>query len=109
LSYVLDGMPARPKTTDAQIVKAALLLVERHGRDGFSMNDVAGVQGPCRLAGRDGDSGVADLAKFLGKAISPNDPRATIMKQAKAIRRFAKKQNSYSLFFSTSALDFTAV
>ncbi|RYG64400.1 TetR/AcrR family transcriptional regulator, partial [bacterium] len=38
-------MPAPPKTTDEKIVQAARRLVERHGRNGFSMGDVAAAVG----------------------------------------------------------------
>ena len=105
-------MPARPKTTDAQIVQAALDLVERHGRDGFSMNDVAGTVGirAPSLYGRFKDRARllaavelrvwADLASFLERATIAHDPEASLMAQAHAIRRFAKSNpNSYSLFF----------
>jgi len=105
-------MPAHPKTTEAQIVEAALELVERHGRDGFSMNDVAeavGIRAPS-LYGRfkDRESLLAavellawdELAKFLGDSIVVDDPEASLIAQAQAIRRFAKNHpNSYSLFF----------
>jgi AcrR family transcriptional regulator len=111
-SYAVCNMPAQPKTTDAQIIRAALLLFERQGRDGFSMRDLAaavGIRAPS-LYGRFKDRASllavmelqlwADLANFLGKAIAPDDPEATLIKQAKTIRRFAKKHpNSYSLFF----------
>jgi AcrR family transcriptional regulator len=105
-------MPAHPKTTDAQIVKAALRLVERHGRDGFSMNDVAGAVGirAPSLYNRFKDRASllaavelqvwAELAGFLESAVIANDPAATLTAQAHAIRRFAKSNpNSYSLFF----------
>jgi AcrR family transcriptional regulator len=42
-------MPARPKTSDEQIVQATRELIEREGRDGFSMTDVAtavGIRAP---------------------------------------------------------------
>ena len=50
-------MPSPPKTTDADIVAAARKLVERHGRTGLSMGDVAaavGVRAPS-LYGRFAD------------------------------------------------------
>jgi AcrR family transcriptional regulator len=105
-------MPARPKTTDARIVQAALSLVERQGRDGFSMNDVAGAVGirAPSLYNRFKDRASllaavelrvwAVLASSLGDAIVANDPGASLFAQAQAIRRFAKRHpNSYSLFF----------
>jgi AcrR family transcriptional regulator len=105
-------MPAHPKTTDAQIVQAARRLVESQGRDGFSMNEVAasvGIRAPS-LYGRFKDrAGLlaavelemwADLTALLDSAIVVNAPEATLMAQAQAIRRFARKHpNSYSLFF----------
>jgi AcrR family transcriptional regulator len=105
-------MPAHPKTTDAQIVRAARKLVERDGRDGFSMNDVAaavGVRAPSLYNHfKDRADLLAavellvwgDLATLLGKAIIAGDAEASVMAQAQAIRRFAKKHpNTYSLFF----------
>ena len=105
-------MPAHPKTTDLQIVQAARALLEQKGRDGFSMNDVAsavGIRAPS-LYGRFKDradllSAVdlqvwADLADLLGRSIVTDDPMATVMAQAHAIRRFALSHpNGYSLFF----------
>jgi AcrR family transcriptional regulator len=105
-------MPAHPKTSDAQIVQAARHLVEREGRDGFSMNDVAtsvGIRAPS-LYGRFKDRAsllgavelhvCAELAGLLGRLIVADDPEATLMAQARAIRRFAMgNPNSYSLLF----------
>jgi len=43
----------------------------------------------------------AELAALLGSAIVANDPKASLMAQAQAIRHFARKHpNSYSLFFA---------
>jgi AcrR family transcriptional regulator len=105
-------MPARPKTTDAEIVQAVRDLVERKGRDGFSMNDVAaavGIRAPSlygRFKDRAGLLGAvellvcAELAGLLGDLIVSNDPEATLMAQAQAVRRFAKRHpNCYSLLF----------
>jgi AcrR family transcriptional regulator len=105
-------MPAPPKTTDAQIVQAARRLVEHKGRDGFSMNDVAasvGIRAPS-LYGRFEDRAdllaaveiqlCGELSALLGKLIVANDPKATLIAQANAIRRFAKRNpNGYSLIF----------
>ena len=105
-------MPARPKTTDVQIVQAARDLVEREGRDGFSMNDVAasvGIRAPS-LYGRFKDRAsllgavelhvCAELAGLVGNLIVTNDPEATLMAQAQAVRRFAMSNpNGYSLIF----------
>ncbi|MGC1301789.1 MAG: TetR/AcrR family transcriptional regulator [Caulobacteraceae bacterium] len=105
-------MPARPKTTDAQIIQAARDLVESKGRDWFSMNDVAasvGIRAPSLYKRFKDRSSLlaavelqlwADLADLLAKAIIDNDPEASVMAQAKAIRAFAASHpNSYSLFF----------
>lgn len=95
-------MPARPKTTDAQIILAALHLVERSGRDGFSMNDIAhavGVRAPslyshfkdrASLLGAVELHVCAELAGLLGALIVSNDPEVTLMAQAQAVRQFAK-------------------
>ncbi len=104
-------MPAHPKTTDTQIVQAARRLVEREGRDGFSMNDVAesvGIRAPS-LYGRFKDRAslltavelhvCAELGDLLGRSVITNNPEATLMAQAQAVRAFAKKSpNSYSRF-----------
>jgi AcrR family transcriptional regulator len=105
-------MPAHPKTTDAQIVLATRHLVESEGRDGFSMNDVAaavGIRAPSlynRFEDRASLLGAvelqvcAELAGLLGKSIIAKDPKATLIAQAQAIRRFAMRNpNSYSLLF----------
>jgi AcrR family transcriptional regulator len=110
-------MPAHPKTTDAKIVQAARRLVEREGRDGFSMNDVAesvGIRAPS-LYGRFKDRAsllgaieihvCADLTRKLSKLIIDGDPVATLTAQAKAIRHFAKRSpNSYSLLFDIGSV-----
>ena len=105
-------MPARPKTTDEQILQATLLLIERNGRDGFTMSEVAasvGIRAPSlykRFKDRADLLHAAEnrlwahLAELLGRAIVADDPTASVMAQAKAIRTFAKENpNSYSLFF----------
>lgn len=110
-------MPAHPKTTDAQIVQATRRLIEREGRDGFSMNDVAkavGIRAPS-LYGRFKDRAsllgavelhvCGDLARKLSKLIIDDDPETTLMAQAQAIRRFAKRNpNSYSLLFDIGSV-----
>lgn len=105
-------MPAHPKTTDAEIVQAARRLIEREGRDRFSMNDVAesvGIRAPSlygRFRDRAGLLGAveqhvcAELARKLSKLIIDGNPEATLKAQAQALRRFAKRSpNSYSLLF----------
>ncbi len=110
-------MPAPPKTTDAQIVQAARRLLEREGRDGFSMNDVAaavGVRAPS-LYGRFKDRAdllaaveldvCADLGAAVGKAAVDGDPQASLMAQSRAVRRFAAKHpNGYSLIFDVRSV-----
>ena len=110
-------MPARAKTTDAEIVQAARQLVEREGRDGFTMNDVAasvGIRAPS-LYGRFENRATllvaveiqicAELATLLSKPIVASEPEATLMAQAKLIRRFAKSHpNSYALLFDIRAM-----
>ncbi len=102
-------MPARPKTTDAEIVEAARRLIESKGLDGFSMDDVAtavGIRAPS-LYGRFKDrAGIlhavelelfAELAVLFANAIVANDPRVTLMAQSQAVRRFAQDgPNCYS-------------
>jgi AcrR family transcriptional regulator len=105
-------MPARPKTTDSEIVHAARQLVERHGRDGFSMKDVAaavGIRAPS-LYGRFKDRSsllgdveleiCSEIAALLTTLIVADDPEATLMAQAQAYRRLATTNpNCYSLIF----------
>ncbi len=109
-------MPSPSKTTDAAIVAATRKLVERHGRDGFSMNDVAaavGVRTPS-LYGRFVDrasllSAVElDVWKLLGDAIASaprsSDPIRALSAQARAYRAFAKAHpQSYALIYSADA------
>jgi AcrR family transcriptional regulator len=110
-------MPAPPKTTDEQIVQAARQLIERDGRDGFSMRDVAalvGIRAPSlygRFKDRDSLVGAVELQLFvelaglLGGLIVADEPEATLMAQAHAIRRFAKSNpNAYSLFFDVRSV-----
>jgi len=92
-------------------------LVEREGRDGFSMNDVAesvGIRAPS-LYGRFKDRAsllsavelhvCADLVGRLSKLTIDDDPEATLKAQAQAIRRFAKRNpNSYSLLFDIGSV-----
>jgi AcrR family transcriptional regulator len=110
-------MPAPPKTTDEQIVQAARQLIERDGRDGFSMRDVAalvGIRAPSlygRFKDRDSLVGAVELQLFvelaglLGGLIVADEPEATLMAQAHAIRRFAQSNpNAYSLFFDVRSV-----
>jgi AcrR family transcriptional regulator len=106
------GMPAPPKTSDAEIVGAARQLLEQRGRDGFSMNDVAsavGVRAPS-LYGRFADRAALlgsveqELWRDLGRALAgcevPRSPVRTLTAQAHAYRAFAKANpKGYSLLF----------
>jgi AcrR family transcriptional regulator len=110
-------MPAHPKTTDTQIIQAARRLVEREGRDGFSMNDVAaavGIRAPS-LYGRFKDRAsllaavelhvCAEFEDLLGKSTIASNPEATLMAQAQVVRSFAKRNpNSYSLLFDVRSV-----
>jgi AcrR family transcriptional regulator len=110
-------MPAHPKTTDAQIVQAARHLLEREGRDGFSMNDVAalvGIRAPSlygrfknrvTLLGAVELQVCAELADLLAESVVADAPEATLMAQAQAVRRFAKiYPNGYSLIFDVHSV-----
>lgn len=109
-------MPAPPKTSDAQIVEAARNLLEKKGRDGFSMNDVAaavGVRAPSlyrRFADRAAILEAVelslwrDLARTLAEAIVPHQSLETLRSQARAYRAFAKTHpNGYSLMFDVQS------
>ena len=95
-------MPSPPKTTDEEVVAAARKLVHRHGRDGFSMRDVAaavGVRAPSlygRFADREALLAAVELALWrelaaaLARAAIPARPAAVLTEMARAYRRFAK-------------------
>lgn len=109
-------MPSPAKTTDAQIIAAARKLVESHGADGLSMNDVAaavGVRAPS-LYGRFAHraqilAGVKiacwrDLERELASAQSEDDPVGALVAQARAYRTFAKANpGGYALMFDAEA------
>ncbi|HEY4013784.1 MAG TPA: TetR/AcrR family transcriptional regulator [Polyangiaceae bacterium] len=109
-------MPSPPKTTDAEIVAAARKLVERRGRHGFSMKDVAdavGVRAPS-LYGRFADRASLlaaveiELWRGLGRALArapvTGDPTQTLAAQARAYRAFAKGHpQGYALIFDAEA------
>ncbi len=95
-------MPTPPKTTDAAIVAAARKLVEAHGRNGFSMSDVAaavGVRAPSLYARFDDRAALLaavevevwrELERAIGSAARSPDPVRTLTAQARAYRAFAK-------------------
>jgi AcrR family transcriptional regulator len=105
-------VPAHSKVTSAQIIAATLVLLERKGRDGFSMSELAaavGVRAPS-LYGHFADratlldevelSLLHDLARILANQVVANQPVETLKAQARAYRRFAKKHpNGYALMF----------
>jgi AcrR family transcriptional regulator len=105
-------MPSPPKTTDAEVVAAARRLVRQHGRDGFSMNDVAsavGVRAPSlygRFANRAELVAAVELSLWheLGEALARASRRsrssATLAEVARAYRAFAKANpQEYALMF----------
>jgi AcrR family transcriptional regulator len=109
-------MPSPPKTTEAEIVAAARKLVERRGRNGFSMNDVAeavGVRAPS-LYGRfvDRASLLAAveielwdaLRRALARAPAQGDPARALATFARAYRAFAKAHpQGYALIYDAEA------
>jgi AcrR family transcriptional regulator len=109
-------MPSPAKTTDAAIIAAARKLVEKHGRRGFSMQDVArlvGVRAPSlygRFKHRSELIGAvelqlwSELAGALAAAPRSSDPTATLARQADAYRRFAKQNPlGYTLIYDAEA------
>ncbi|MEO7114116.1 MAG: TetR/AcrR family transcriptional regulator [Polyangiaceae bacterium] len=109
-------MPAHAKTNEVGIVYAARVLLERRGRDGFSMNDVAtavGVRAPS-LYGRFADRRAlidaielelwGEIRRALLEA-SKDDPRASLIAQAHAFRAFAREHPAgYALLYRTDAV-----
>jgi AcrR family transcriptional regulator len=109
-------MPSPPKTTEAEIVAAARKLVERRGRHGFSMHDVAeavGVRAPS-LYGRFADRAALlaavelefwrGLERAIARAPRSSDPVRTLTAQARAYRAFAKANpRGYALIYDAEA------
>jgi AcrR family transcriptional regulator len=109
-------MPAPPKTTDAEIIRAARKLIEAKGYAGFSMADVAaavGVRAPS-LYGRFADRSALlsavelevlyEIARVVGSASRSRDPVLTLTAQARAYRRFARANpGTYTLIYSPDA------
>jgi AcrR family transcriptional regulator len=105
-------VPAPPKVTKPQIIAAALELLERNGREGFAMSDVAaavGVRAPS-LYGHFADraallaelelSLLGDLARSLASHVIKHQPIETLKAQARAYRRFAtQRPNGYALLY----------
>ena len=109
-------MPSPPKTNDSAIIAAARKLVRAHGRDGFSMGDVAsavGIRAPS-LYGRFADrsalvtavelSLLRELGQALARAPRHVDPAAALRELARAYRAFAKANpREYALLFDARA------
>ncbi len=109
-------MPSPAKTTDTQIIAAARKLVERRGRDGFSMKDVAaavGIRAPSlysRFAHRAQILASVEieywrqLERELARARTAGDPADALAAQARAYRAFAKAHpQGYGLMFDARA------
>ena len=111
-----DGMPSPAKTTDEKIIAAAGKLVERKGRDGFSMKDVAaavGIRAPS-LYSRFADRAQIlarveieywrQLERELARTADAGSPVEALVSQARAYRAFAKAHPAgYALMFDSQA------
>src|SRR3954468_23160534 len=109
-------MPSPPKTSDSAIIAAARKLVRAHGRDGFSMGDVAaavGIRAPS-LYGRFADRSALvtavelslwrELGEALARAPRRAEPVAALSELARAYRAFAKANpREYALLFDARA------
>lgn len=109
-------MPSPRKTTDAAIVAAARKLLERRGRDGFAMADVArlvGIRAPS-LYNRFADRAALvaavelevlhDLAAKIAAVPAARDPLRGLTAQARVYRAFAKAHPAgYALIYDPSA------
>ncbi|HEX3758764.1 MAG TPA: TetR/AcrR family transcriptional regulator [Kofleriaceae bacterium] len=109
-------MPARSKTSDAEIVRAALELLESRGAEGFSMADLAGAVGvrAPSLYGRFADRATlidaveveqwCELGRRLHAAATGRGALAVLTRQARAYRAFAKANPAaYALMFRIDA------
>jgi len=113
-------MPARPKTSDDEIIGATLALFERKGRDGFSMSEIAeavGIRTPSLFGRFKNRAELLDkvelalwsgLAQELAGATKASEvakqPAQALMAQAHAYRAFAKANpNGYALMFDPRA------
>jgi AcrR family transcriptional regulator len=113
-------MPARPKTSDTEIIDATRALLEAQGRDGFSMAEIAdavGVRTPSlfsRFASRAALLDRVELALWaalrreLEAAATPSrlikKPLEGLAAQGRAYRAFAKANpNGYALMFDPRA------
>jgi AcrR family transcriptional regulator len=113
-------MPARPKTSDDEIIEATLTLFERNGRDGFSMSEIAdavGIRAPSLFGRFKNRAELLDkveltlwraLARDLAAATKASEvskkPVEALTAQAHAYRAFAKANpNGYALMFDPRA------
>jgi AcrR family transcriptional regulator len=109
-------MPSPAKTTPAGIIRAARKLVERHGRHGLSMTDVAAavrVKAPSlyrHFADREALLAAVEieiwgaLGRALARSTRSSDPRRALTHQARAYRAFAKAHpKSYALIYDVAA------
>lgn len=110
------GMASPAKTTDAQIIAAAKKLVERQGRNGFSMKEIAeavGVRAPslysrfvdrAQILARVEIEYWRQLETELARAADAADPVGALLAQARAYRAFAKANpEGYALMFDARA------
>lgn len=106
-------MPAVPKTSDEEILKAARALVERHGVEGLSMQSLAtkvGIRAPSlynRFADRDAIVdrlallAMAELATALATIPDAGAVEAELVKMAHVYRDFARRHpHLYRLLFA---------
>jgi AcrR family transcriptional regulator len=112
-----DEMPSPSKTTPAAIIRAARQLLERRGRDEFSMHDVAtaiGVRTPSlygHFANRAALISSVELMlwdelrrRTLAAAATSLDPVRTLRAQARAYRAFATANpHGYALLYDADA------
>jgi AcrR family transcriptional regulator len=109
-------MPSPPKTTDEDIIAATLELVHAHGRNAFSMRDVAsavGIQAPSlysRFADRAALLAAVEvelwrkLGRSLARVPTSRSPMKTLAAHARAYRAFAKANpQGYALIFDSNA------
>jgi len=109
-------VPAVPKTSEDDIVRAARALVERHGAGGLSMQAVAdevGVRAPSlykRFADRAALLAAVELqvlgslGRTLERAANTGKPASDIDAMGRAYRKFAKNHRRlYEMIFSAEA------
>jgi AcrR family transcriptional regulator len=109
-------MPARPKTSEAEIIAATRNLLEQRGSEGFTMGDIAaavGVRAPSLYVRfRDRSALLSavqiglwrELEQALRRASRSPDPLRTLTAQARAYRGFARAHpRGYALMFDPGA------